>query len=391
MDFRESPELLEMRKAIREMSRAFPPEYWMQKEVNREFPIEFWKMLADGGWLGIVIPEEYGGSGLGAQEMAAVIEETVATGAGNTGGLLYVLSSVFGALSVLKHGSDAQKRKYLPGLADGSLEFALAWTEPDAGSNALQMRSFARRDGDGWLLNGSKVFITNVQRCHAVLIACRTTPFDQAAKKTDGITLFLLDNPAQVPGVQIHDLPKMGINALHTNTLFFEDVRLTPEMVLGEVGKGWRHVLDVLNAERIAITAIAVGLGQLALSAAVKYAGERQVFGQPIGAHQALSHPLAAAKAELECARLLNQKAAWLYDQGLSCGAEVNMAKFVATEACWKAADAAVQVHGGYGYIRDYHVERYLREARLLRIAPITSEMAQNYIAEHVLGLPRSY
>lgn len=391
MDFSETPQIQLIRDGLRQLARRFPPAYWREKDANRAFPAEFWAAMGEEGWSASLVPEEYGGAGLGAVEMAVIVEEVVAGGAGGTGGLLLISNMCFGTMSVLRHGSEQQKRKYLPMMGDGKSVYSLAWTEPDAGSDALSSRTEARPDGDGWRLNGSKVFITNIERAAIVLIMCRTTPADGASRRTDGFSNFLLDNPAQVPGVHIAPIAKLGMNALQTNVVSFDNVRLERHQLLGKEGEGWRQIMDVLNPERIVTAANAIGLGCLALETAVRYAKERTLFGRPIGANQGLSFPLAEAKAELEAARVLNYKAAWLFDQGQPCAAEVNMAKYVATEACWKACDWAVQVHGGYGYTRDYDVERYMREARLMRIAPVTSQMALNYISEHVLGLPRSY
>jgi len=391
MDFTESPQLKMIRDAMKDIGRQFPPAYWREKDATKTFPSEFWETMGKAGWTAALVPEEYGGSGLGAIEMAVIVEEVVASGAGGTGGNLLISNMVFGTMSLINHGNEEQKRKYLPMLADGKSVFAMALTEPDAGSNALETKTMATRDGDGWLLNGTKVFATNAQRAPLLLILCRTKRFDEVKRKTDGLSNFFLENPAQNPGVQINAIDKMGLNAMQTNQMFFQDVRLEKSNLLGKEGDGWRQILDVLNPERIVTSSIAVGLGNLAINTAVKYANERKLFGRPIGANQGLAFPLAEAKAELEAARALNYKAAWLFDQGLPCGAEVNMAKYVATEACWKACDWAVQVHGGYGYTRDYDVERWLREARVARIAPVTSQMALNFISEHVLGLPRSY
>ena len=391
MDFTESPQVKMIREAMRDIGRQFPPRYWREKDASKTFPSEFWEVMGKGGWTGALVPEEYGGAGLRAVEMAVIVEDVVAAGAGGTGGILLISNLVFGTMSVLNHGTEAQKRKYLPMMSDGKSVFTMALTEPDAGSNALETKTMAVRSGDGWTLNGTKVFTTNVQMSPLLLILCRTERFENVKRRTDGMSNFLLDDPASVAGVQINPIEKLGLSALQTNQVYFQDVRLEQWNLLGKEGDGWRQILDVLNPERIVTSAIAVGLGNLAIETAVNYAKDRRLFGRPIGANQGLAFPLAEAKAELEAARALNYKAAWLFDQGLPCAAEVNMAKYVATEACWKACDWAVQTHGGYGYTRDYDVERYLREARLMRIAPVTSQMALNFISEHVLGLPRSY
>ncbi len=391
MEFSESSHIKAIREGVRDVTRRFPVDYWNRKDEEHAFPEEFWKALGEGGWLGVVISPVYGGSGLGTLEMACVIEEMCAGGAGVTGGLLFVLSSVFGALSIGQHGTEIQRRRYLPRLTDGTLEFAMALTEPDAGSNLSRIRTMAERVNGGWRLNGSKVFITNIDRAGAALIVGRTRRWDAERPRTDGLSLFILDSPAATRGVHIQPLSKMGISSLKSFLVTFDDVYLPDEALLGQEGAGWEQIFTVLNPERIAIASIAIGTGELALQTAVRYAAERVVFDRPIGAHQGISFPLARAKCQLEAARMLNYKAAWLFDQRQPCAAEANMAKFLATEAAWNACDQAVQVHGGYGYVRDYHVERYLRDMRLLRVAPITSEMTLNYVAEHVLGLPRSY
>lgn len=391
MDFSEGADLGSIRESVNRLGRKFPPSYWRECDTAQRFPAEYWQALGEDGWLGALVPKEYGGAGLGALEMAVIVEELVKAGAGGTGGILLIANLCFGTMSVLHHGSEEQKRKYLPMMSDGKSVFAMALTEPDAGSNALDSRTSAIRDGDGWRLNGSKVFITNIERAPCVLVLARTRDRSDSVRSTDCLSTFLLDHPAALQGVQINALEKLGLNALQTNQVFFKDVRVEGRSLLGKEHAGWRQILDVLNPERIVTAAIAVGLGNLALQAAVAYANDRRLFGRPIGANQGLAFPMAEAKSQLEAARVLNYKAAWLFDHGLPCGDEVNMAKYLATEACWKACDWAVQAHGGYGYIKDYHVERYLREARLMRIAPVTSQMALNYIAQHVLGLPRSY
>jgi acyl-CoA dehydrogenase len=391
MDFSESAELTAIRENVRKVAALFPPAYWREHDTTETFPSEYWEAVGRNGWLNALVPEAYGGSGLGTLEMAVIIEELVAGGAGGTGGIVLMANMCFGTISVLRYGTEEQKRKYLPMMGDGKSIIALAFTEPDAGSDALDARTLATRDGDGWRLSGSKVFITSIQRADAALILARSRPRGEGGRRSDGFSTFMLDHPAAAAGVKITPLEKLGLNALQTNQVFFDDVRLEPQALLGQEHAGWHQIFAVLNHERIATAAIAVGLGNLAIEAAVRYANERRLFGRPIGANQSLSFPLAEAKVELEAARLLNHKAAWLYDHGRPCANEVNMAKYLATEACWKACDWAVQVHGGYGYIKDYHVERYFREARLIRIAPITSQMALNHITQNVLGLPRSY
>lgn len=391
MDFAWSPEMDLMREELRAFAKRFPPSYWREKDASRTFPSEFWRALGQAGWLAALVPEDYGGSGLGPIEMVLITEELVAAGIGGTGGALLISNLVFGTMSILHHGSAAQKAKFMPMISDGESVFAMALTEPDAGSNTPEITSYAAREGDCWRLKGRKVWSTNFERAPFALVLCRTTPQDKVKRKTDGLSTFLIENPAQREGIEVRPIDKHGMCAMNSNEVVFDNVRIEESELLGEVGQGWNQILNVLNPERMVGAAISVGLGRLAIETAVKYANERVVFGRPIGANQAIAFPLAECSAQLEAASLLNYKAAWLFSQGLPCGAEVNMAKYLATEASWKACDWAVQVHGGFGYAREYDVERYMREARLHRIAPVSSQMALNFISERVLGLPRSY
>jgi acyl-CoA dehydrogenase len=322
-------------------------------------------------------------------ELALAIEEVAASGAGAAAGFLFILNSDFGAVTIVKHGNEEQKRRYLPGLAAGTLEFCMALTEPGAGTNTSRITTTARRDGDGYVVTGQKVFISGADRAGGMLLIARTSPAPEGSTRTQGISLFLLD--PRSPGIEIRPIDKLGIHMSSTNFVYFDNVRVPASGLVGEEGRGWRMLLDTLNPERIATTATCVGTGHLVLRLAAEYARERKVFGAPIGTHQGLTFPLAECKAQLELARLMNYKAAWAFDRGLSCGDETNMAKYVAAEAAFRAADQAMQVHGGYGYTTEYHIERYWRDVRLFRTAPVSQEMTLNYIAEHVLGLPKSY
>jgi acyl-CoA dehydrogenase len=389
MDFALAEHQRVVRDGIRELARKFDLDYWREQDRPHRFPVEFWRALAEGGWLGIVIPSEYGGSGLGMVELAIAIEEVAASGAGAAAGFLFILNSVFGAVTIVKHGNEEQKRRYLPGLAAGTLEFCMALTEPGAGTNTSRITTTARRDGDGYVVTGQKVFISGADRAGGMLLIARTSPAPAGSTRTQGISLFLLD--PRSPGVEIRPIDKLGIHMSSTNFVYFDNVRVPASGLVGEEGRGWRMLLDTLNPERIATTATCVGTGHLVLRLAAEYARERKVFGATIGTHQGLTFPLAECKAQLELARLMNYKAAWAFDRGLSCGDETNMAKYVAAEAAFRAADQAMQVHGGYGYTTEYHIERYWRDVRLFRTAPVSQEMTLNYIAEHVLGLPKSY
>ncbi len=388
MDFTEDPTHREIREAVRALCKAFPDEYWMEHDTSHEFPWEFYDAVKDAGWLGLTIPEEYGGGGLGVTEAALVEYEISASGAG-MGGCSAVHIGIFGFHPVIEHGSESLKRRFLPQAASGELHVSFAVTEPDAGTDTTNISTTARKVDGGWLVSGKKVWITKAQEAQRMLLLARTSPRDPAAKKTAGLTLFFA--PVDREHVQIREIPKMGRNAVDTNELFIDDLFVADEDVVGEVGHGFRTILGGLNAERVISANAALGIGRAALRRGVEYAKQREVFGRPIGQNQGISFQLADAAIRLDAAEQVVQKAAWLVDQGLPCGREANAAKFLCAEAGFLAADVALQVHGGFGYGKEFHVERYFREARLMRIAPISQEMVLNYTAEHVLGLPRSY
>jgi acyl-CoA dehydrogenase len=388
VDYAEDPTHREIREAVRAMCKAFPDEYWMQHDDSHEFPWEFYDAVRDAGWLGLTIPEEYGGGGLGVTEAALVEYEIAASGAG-MGGCSAVHIGIFGFHPVIEHGSESLKRRFLPQAVSGELHVSFAVTEPDAGTDTTNISTTARKVDGGWLVSGKKVWITKAQEAQRMLLLARTSPRDPAAKKTAGLTLFFA--PMDREHVQIREIPKMGRNAVDTNELFIDDLFVADEDVVGEVGHGFRTILGGLNAERVISANAALGIGRAALRRGVEYAKQREVFGRPIGQNQGISFQLADAAIRLDAAEQVVQKAAWLVDRGLPCGREANAAKFLCAEAGFLAADVALQVHGGFGYGREFHVERYFREARLMRIAPISQEMVLNYTAEHVLGLPRSY
>jgi acyl-CoA dehydrogenase len=375
-------------KAASEVAKDFDPEYWRNKDKNHEFPEDFWKALVDAGFVGIVIPEKYGGGGMGMFEMILAMETLTSESCGLAGEWFLCLTSVFGGLSVLKHGNELQKDNYLPRICKG-MEFCLGLTEPDAGSNTLNIQTAAVETGDEYVINGRKTLISGADRAKGMLLVTRTTPLEKAPKRTLGLSLFLVDMPNQA--VEVTPIEKHGINYSKTCDVYITDLRVPRENLLGEKDKGWYLVLDTLNPERMSFSAAAAGLGLLAIKKAVEHAKQRKVFGAPIGSYQALQFPLAEAKAKIEAARLLNYKAAWLYDRGLPCGAEANMAKVVAVEAGIQAVYHAMQTFGGYGYAVDYDVERWWREVNLTRLAPVTHQMALSFIGEHVLGLPKSY
>lgn len=388
MDYAEDPTHREIREAVRAMCKAFPDEYWMQHDDSHEFPWEFYDAVRDAGWLGLTIPEEYGGGGLGVTEAALVEYEIAASGAG-MGGCSAVHIGIFGFHPVIEHGSASLKQRFLPQAVSGELHVSFAVTEPDAGTDTTNISTTARKVDGGWLVSGKKVWITKAQEAQRMLLLARTSPRDPAAKKTAGLTLFFA--PMDREHVQIREIPKMGRNAVDTNELFIDDLFVADEDVVGEVGHGFRTILGGLNAERVISANAALGIGRAALRRGVEYAKQREVFGRPIGQNQGISFQLADAAIRLDAAEQVVQKAAWLVDRGLPCGREANAAKFLCAEAGFLAADVALQVHGGFGYGKEFHVERYFREARLMRIAPISQEMVLNYTAEHVLGLPRSY
>ncbi len=388
MDFELNSAQEEIVRQVRALCTRFPDEYWRDKDERHEFPHDFYQAFAKSGYLGVAIPEEYGGSGLGLTEAALVMREAAGSG-GAMNAASSVHLSIFGVSPLVRHGSEEQKRRYLPKIISGELQVAFSVTEPDAGNDITHIKTFARREGDYYIINGAKVFTSKAREAHKMLLLTRTTPYEQVTKKTDGMTLFFADlDPA---AVEIRELHKLGRHAVDTNMLFIDNLKVPASDLVNREGRGFHCLLDGLNPERILVSAEAVGIGRAALAQAVRYAKERVVFNRPVGQNQAIAHPLADAYAKLEVAELMMFKAAWLFDHHKPCGAEANIAKLRASEAAFEACDRAVQTLGGYGYIRDYNVERYFREARLLKVAPVAQEMVLNSISEHVLGLPRSY
>ncbi len=388
MDFTDDEEHRLIRAAIRDICARFPDEYWADLDASHTFPWAFYDAMAKGGWIGIAIPAEFGGGGAGITEASIILEEVAASGACMNGASSIHLS-IFGMHPVVKHGSDALKRAYLPRVARGDLHVAFGVTEPDAGVDTAAIRISAVRTAGGYAVTGRKVWTSKALESERVLLLTRTTPAGQCTRRTDGLTLFLarLNDPA----VGIRPIPKLGRNAVASCEVTYDGLFVEESDRVGDEGKGFGYLLDGLNAERVLVASEALGTGKAALRRAVAYAGQRTVFGRPIGQNQGVSFPLAQAHAHLAAAELAIRHASWRIDQGLPCGEQANLAKFLAAEAGFAAADAAVQVHGGFGYASEYHVERYWREARLLKIAPVPQEMVLNYLAEHVLGLPRSY
>jgi acyl-CoA dehydrogenase len=388
MDFPPTQEHDLLRESIRRVCADFPDSYWARCDERREFPSEFYRALAEGGWIGIAIPETYGGIGRGIVEASILLEEVAASGAAMNGASAIHLS-IFGMHPVVRHGSESMRRKYLPRVASGELHVAFGVTEPDAGTDSTSIRTFARRDGDRYLVRGRKVWTSKALESERVLLLTRTTPPEQCTRRTDGLTLLFAS--LKQPEVSISPIAKAGRNAVSSCEVVYDDLPVDLEDRVGEEGKGFHYLLDGLNAERILIAAEALGIGRAALRRAVDYANNRVVFGRPIGRNQGIAFPLAEARTRLDAAELMVRKAAYLLDAGKPCGAEANMAKWLAADAAFQAADQAVQTQGGFGYAQEYHVERYWREARIMRLAPISQEMIMNYVSEHVLGLPRSY
>lgn len=388
MDFEWSPAAEDIRQGIRKLCAQFSDEYWEEKDRNSEFPWEFYDAVAEGGWLGVTVPTEFGGGGLGILEASVIEQEIAASGAGMNG-CSAVHIGIFGFDPILKHGSDDLKRRFLPSFLDGSLHISFAVTEPDAGTDTSRISTFARKTEGGYLVSGRKVWISKALESQRMLLLVRTAPREESAKPTDGMTVLFA--PIDRDRIDIRPIAKLGRHAVDSNELFIDDLFVPDSDVVGEPGDGFKVILTGLNAERVIVANAALGIGRAAIARAVRYASERVVFDRPIGQNQAVQHPIAEAQTRLDAAELMCLKAAWLFDQGRPCGKEANMAKYLAAEAGFFAADVAVQTHGGYGYAREYHVERYFREARLLRIAPISQEMVLNYIGSRVMGLPRSY
>ncbi len=388
MNFNETEEQRLIRESVRKLCSAFSDDYWEERDREGKFPDTFFDEMAAAGWIGIAMPEKYGGAGKGIQEAAIILEEVAASGAAMNGATPIHLS-IFGMHPVVKHGSEFMREKYLPPVARGELQVAFGVTEPNAGSDTTSIETFARLEGDHYLVKGRKVWTTKAIESERVLLLVRTKARDKVKRKTEGMTLLLAE--LQKPEVSISAIPKLGRNAVQTCEVVYDDLVVPVSDRVGEEGEGFRYLLDGLNAERILIAAESLGIGRAALRRAVQYANDRVVFDRPIGKNQGIAFPLAKARTNLDAAELMIRKAAWKLDNNEPCGTEANMAKWLAAEAGFYAADCAIQTHGGFGYAREYHVERYWREARLMKLAPISQEMILNFIAEHELGLPRSY
>jgi acyl-CoA dehydrogenase len=388
MDFAFTPEQEQIREAVLRVCAQFGESYWLEKERESRFPEEFYRAMAEGNWLGIAIPDEYGGAGLGITEAAIMMQAVAESGAAMSGASA-IHMNIFGLNPVVVFGTDAQKRRMLPPLVRGEDKACFGVTEPNAGLNTTEIVTRAERHGDRYVISGQKIWTSTAQVANKILLLARTTPLDRVQRRTHGLSLFYTDLDRAHAEVRV--IRKMGRHAVDSNMVFFEDMEVPEADRIGPEDEGFRAILHGLNPERILVAAEAVGIGRAALARATRYARERIVFGRPIGQNQSIAHPLAQSWAELEAANLLMLKAAALYDAGRECGAEANAAKYLAGEAGYHACERAVMTHGGMGYAEEYHVERYFRESLIPRIAPVSPQMILNYIAERVLGLPRSY
>ena len=377
----------DIRDAVRSLCQGYPGEYWREKDRKREYPTEFVQALTDSGFLAVLIPEIYGGSELGIQEAAAILEEIHKSGC--NGAACHAQMYIMGTL--LRHGSEEQKQKYLPGIASGELRLqAFGVTEPGSGTDTTSIRTFAKREGDEYVVNGQKVWTSRAEHSDLMLLLARTTPKDEVTKRTDGLSVFLVDLRKSLNhGVTIRPISTMINHA--TTEVFIDDLRIPAEQRIGEEGKGFRYILDGMNAERILIGAECIGDSRWFIQKASEYAKDRTVFQRPIGQNQGIQFPIAKAYAQSEAADLMVRKAASLFDSGKPCGKEANMAKLLAADASWEAADVCLQTHGGFGFAEEYDIERKFRETRLYRIAPVSTNLILSYLSEHVLGLPRSF
>jgi acyl-CoA dehydrogenase len=388
MDFRMTEEQEAIRDAVAKTCEPFDDAYWLDRDETGEFPYDFHKAMADGGWLGIAMPEEYGGAGLGVKE-AAIMMHTIAQSPGAQSAASAVHINIFGPHPIVVMGTEEQKQRHLPPLIRGEQITCFGVTEPDAGLDTTSIKTKAERTDKGYVIHGRKMWTSTAQEANKILLLARTTAKEDCAKSTDGISLFYTDFNRDY--IEARVIPKMGRKSVESNAVFIDGLPVPKEDLIGEEGKGFYYLLHSLNPERILVGIEGIGIGQQALRRAVEYAKERVVFGRPIGMNQSIQHPLAVNWAELEAAQMMCMKAADLYDRGLPCGAEANAAKYLGAEAGFKAATQAVLTHGGMGYAKEYHVERLMREVMISRIAPVSMQMILNFIAERKLGLPRSY
>jgi len=394
MDFSYTKEQQMIANRARELSQKFGPDYWYEQDNddNSYFPVEFFDALAKADILGLGIPRKYGGSGMGLTELVIAINELGAGGGGVAPSLICLLGVTFGGMSILSHGIEDKKMKNLPGMAEGRIRSCLGLTEPDAGTDTLSTSTLAEKDGDGYVINGNKIFISGVEDAEIMVLVTRTTKREDSPKKTLGMSLFIVDLPNDA--IKYNSIPKHGMNFAKTYELGIHDLRVPKEALLGEEGKGWYHVLDTLNPERILVAAGGVGCGQLAIKTAAKYAGERKALGRPIGANQGIQFPLASAYAKIECAKLAVLKAAHFYDTYKAekkVGDISNIAKFASVEAAIEGVCHAMQSFGEYGFAKAYHIERWSRDLQVFRVAPIAQQLTLSYISEYIMGMPKSY
>jgi len=388
MDFSFSEDQLAIRAAIEKICTRFDAAYWLKKDTEGGFPDDFHQAFARDGWLGIAMPEQYGGAGLGITEATIMMQAVSESGAGMTGASA-IHMNIFGLNPVVVFGTEEQKQRWLPPLIAGRDQACFCVTEPDTGLDTTRLKTRAVRQGDHYVVSGRKIWISTAQVTNKMLLLARTTPVEEVTKRSQGLTLFYTDVDRKF--VEAREIPKMGRKAVDSNQVFIDGLKVPVADRIGEEGKGFEYILHGLNPERTLIAGEAVGLGRAALRRAAEYAKERIVFDRPIGQNQAIQHPLARCWIELEAADLLVYKAATLYDRGKPCGAEANAAKYLAGEAGFRACETAVMTHGGMGYAKEFHVERYLRESLIPRIVPVSPQLILCYIAERVLGLPKSY
>jgi len=387
MEFSVPDELNEIRAAVRELCERFPGEYWRALEPDR-YPEEFVSALTENGWLAALIPEEHGGAGLSLTAASVILEEVNASGCNS--GACHAQMYTMG--TILRHGTSEQKARYLPRIASGELRLqAFGVTEPTAGSDTTAISTTAHRADGGWLVHGQKIWTSRAEHSDLMLLLARTTPADQVSKKTEGLSTFLVDMKQALADETMTIRPIRTMMNHSSTEIFLDGVAVSEDDLVGEEGKGFRYILDGMNAERVLIAAECIGDGRWFVEKAAAYASERVVFGRPIGQNQGVQFPIAQAHAQLEAADLMRYKAAWLYEQGLPCGAEANMAKLLAAEASWAAANACLDTHGGFGFAEEYDIERKFRETRLYKVAPVSNNLILAYVGQHVLGMPRSY
>ena len=388
MSFESTPEQQAIREAVLQSCAPFGEDYWLEHDRTGEFPHQFYAAMAQAGWLGMAIPEAYGGSGLGVTEAALMMQTVAETGAGMSGCSAFHIN-IFGLMPIVVFGTEAQKQRFLPPMEHGQVKSCFGVTEPNTGLNTTQLKTRAVLKGDRYVVHGQKVWISTAQVADKILLLARTTPIEECKSHSHGLSLFYTDLDRNKVAVRL--IEKMGRKAVDSNELFIDGLEIPVEDRIGEEGQGFKYILHGMNPERILIGSEAIGIGRAALRKAATYAQERVVFDRPIGKNQGIQHPLAANWMELEAAHLMMLKAAWLYDQGRDCGAEANATKYLGAEAGFHACERAILTHGGFGYAKEYHVERYLREVMIARIAPVSREQILSYIAERVLGLPKSY